>query len=46
MTVLRLGKKKDAGGIWVHKCATLKHAVSIARKGVDAIVLVGLEGTG
>ena len=31
---------------WIHKCATLEHAVSIARKGADAVVIVGLEGTG
>ena len=31
---------KNAGGIWIHKCATLKHAVSIAQKGADAVVLV------
>ena len=37
---------KDAGGNWIHKCATIKHAVSISKKGVDAVVIVGLEGTG
>ena len=37
---------KDAGCNWIHKCATIKHAISIADKGVDAVVLVGLEGTG
>ena len=37
---------KDAGCNWIHKCATIKHAISIAEKGVDAIVIVGLEGTG
>lgn len=42
-----IGKKfKAAGCNWIHKCATLKHAVSIARKGVDAVVIVGLEGAG
>jgi NAD(P)H-dependent flavin oxidoreductase YrpB (nitropropane dioxygenase family) len=42
-----LGKTiKEAGRIWIHKCATLKHGISIARKGIDALVLVGLEGTG
>ncbi len=42
-----IGKKiKDAGGVWVHKCATIRHAISTAKKGVDAIVIVGLEGTG
>jgi len=37
---------KDAGCNWIHKCATIRHAVSIAEKGVDAVVIVGLEGTG
>lgn len=37
---------KDAGCNWIHKCATIKHAVSIADKGADAVVIVGLEGTG
>ena len=37
---------KDAGVNWIHKCATIEHALSIAEKGVDAIVLVGVEGTG
>jgi nitronate monooxygenase len=37
---------KDAGCNWIHKCATIKHAVAVADKGVDAIVLLGKEGTG
>ncbi len=37
---------KDAGGNWIHKCATIRHAVSIGEKGADAVVIVGLEGTG
>jgi nitronate monooxygenase len=37
---------KDAGCNWIHKCATIRHAVSIGEKGVDAVVIVGLEGTG
>jgi len=42
-----IGKQfKDAGCNWIHKCATIKHAVSIAKKGADAVVIVGLEGTG
>jgi nitronate monooxygenase len=42
-----IGKRfKDAGCNWIHKCATIKHALSIAKKGVDAVVIVGLEGTG
>jgi len=42
-----IGKRcKAAGCTWIHKCATIEHAVSTAKKGVDAIVIVGLEGTG
>jgi nitronate monooxygenase len=37
---------KKEGCNWIHKCAAIEHAVSISRKGVDAVVLVGLEGTG
>jgi len=37
---------KAAGCTWIHKCATIEHALSIAKKGADAVVLVGLEGTG
>ena len=37
---------KEKGCHWIHKCATIEHAVSIAKKGVDAVVIVGLEGTG
>jgi nitronate monooxygenase len=42
-----LGKRaQEAGCSWIHKCATLEHAVSTARKGADAIVIVGVEGAG
>lgn len=37
---------KEAGCLWIHKCATLNHAVKIAEKGADAVVIVGREGTG
>lgn len=37
---------KESGGVWIHKCATIRHAVSIAPKGPDALVLVGREGNG
>ncbi len=37
---------KEAGCNWIHKCATIKHAVSVAQKGADAVVIVGREGTG
>jgi nitronate monooxygenase len=37
---------KERGCNWIHKCATIEHAISIAKKGPDAVVIVGLEGTG
>ncbi len=37
---------QDAGCYWIHKCATMKHAISAERAGVDAITLVGIEGAG
>ncbi len=41
------GKKlKDAGVIWIHKVATVEHAIAAARQGADAVVIVGIEGTG
>jgi len=43
----RIGPRfQEAGAVWIHKCATLKHAVSAEAKGADAVVLLGLEGTG
>ncbi len=42
-----LGTKiKDAGCYWFHKCVTIKHALAAQNAGVDAVTLVGLEGTG
>ena len=42
-----IGKRvKEAGKIWLHKCATMKHALSIEKHAPDFIVIVGLEGTG
>jgi len=42
-----IGKRvKEAGKVWLHKCATMKHALSIEKYGPDFIVIVGLEGTG
>ncbi|MBI2875826.1 MAG: nitronate monooxygenase [Candidatus Tectomicrobia bacterium] len=41
------GKRLQAAGIkWIHKVATVEHAIVTARQGVDAVVIVGLEGTG
>ena len=34
------------GCYWFHKCATMKHALSIQKYGADAITIVGVEGTG
>jgi NAD(P)H-dependent flavin oxidoreductase YrpB (nitropropane dioxygenase family) len=43
----RIGRAvQEAGCVWIHKCATLKHGVSAESKGADAVVLVGREGTG
>ena len=41
------GKRiKDAGRKWIHKTATLKHALHAQKQGADALILVGLEGIG
>jgi len=41
------GKRlKEAGIVWIHKVATIEHAVAAAEQGVDAVVIVGMEGTG
>lgn len=37
---------KEAGVSWIHKVATVKHAVAAARQGADAVIIVGIEGTG
>ena len=43
----KIGKKvHDSGGVWFHKSATVKHAISAERAGADAVTIVGLEGTG
>ena len=34
-----------AGLKWVHKVATVHHALAAERQGADAVVIVGLEGT-
>ena len=36
----------DAGRIWIHKVAALKHAVHAEEAGADAVIMVGLEGIG
>jgi len=41
------GKKlKEAGIVWIHKVATVEHAVAAAAQGADVVVIVGIEGTG
>lgn len=41
------GKRiKAAGRKWVHKTATIKHALHAEQQGADALILVGLEGIG
>lgn len=41
------GKRLQAAGIkWIHKVATVKHALAAEQHGVDAVVIVGLEGAG
>jgi nitronate monooxygenase len=39
-------KVHNAGAVWFHKSATVKHAISAERAGADAVTIVGLEGTG
>ncbi len=39
-------RAKDAGAKWIHKAATVDHAVAAERDGADAVVIVGLEGIG
>ncbi len=37
---------KESGLTWIHKAARVKDAVRTARLGADAVIIVGLEGTG
>lgn len=37
---------KDSGITWIHKAARVKDAIRAARLGADAVIIVGLEGTG
>ncbi len=36
---------QEAGLKWVHKVASVEHALAAERQGADAVVIVGLEGT-
>ena len=41
------GKRlKEAGVKWIHKVATVKHAIVAEKQGADAVVIVGMEGVG
>jgi NAD(P)H-dependent flavin oxidoreductase YrpB (nitropropane dioxygenase family) len=41
------GKRLQERGVkWIHKVATVKHALAAEEQGVDAVVMVGLEGAG
>lgn len=41
------GKRlKEANIKWIHKVATVKHALAAEKQGADAVVIVGLEGIG
>ena len=42
-----IGKRiKEAGCNWFHKCALIRHALSVERAGVDAITIIGMEAAG
>ncbi|MEA1958996.1 MAG: nitronate monooxygenase [Chloroflexota bacterium] len=42
-----IGKRvHEAGRVWIHKVATVRHAFAAERHGADAIIIVGMEGTG
>lgn len=41
-----IARIKDAGGVIVHKCTAVRHAVSAERAGVDAISIDGFEAAG
>jgi nitronate monooxygenase len=39
-----IARLKDAGAKWIHKVASVKHALRAEKEGADAVVIVGLEG--
>ncbi|CAG2148061.1 NADH:quinone reductase [Cupriavidus yeoncheonensis] len=41
-----VGPIQRAGGVLIHKCPSVRHALSAERLGVDAVALVGLEEGG
>jgi len=41
------GKRLQERGVkWLHKVATVKHALAAEQQGADAVIVVGLEGAG
>ena len=41
------GKRlKEAGVVWIHKIATVRHAVAAEQQEADAVIIVGIEGAG
>jgi len=43
----KYGKRiKEAGRKWIHKTATIRHALHAEAHGADAVIIVGLEGVG
>ena len=41
------GKRLQEHGVkWIHKVATVKHALAAEQQGADAVIIVGLEGAG
>jgi len=41
------GKRiKEAGLVWIHKVASMKHALAAEAQGADTVVMVGIEGVG
>lgn len=37
---------REAGCYWFHKCALMRHAISVEKAGANAITLVGMEAAG
>lgn len=42
-----LGERiREAGCCWFHKCALMRHAISVEKAGADAVTLIGMEAAG
>ncbi|MFX1438495.1 MAG: NAD(P)H-dependent flavin oxidoreductase, partial [Promethearchaeota archaeon] len=37
---------REAGCLWFHKCALMRHAISAEKAGANAITLIGMEAAG